>query len=317
MLVPSAAPGWTSAIVDAALEDVAAVERLVETLGLVLVEEGRGLDLRHEHEDRVGLAPGELGHLGRLVDLVGLDLDVEADVDARLLEGGDVGLPAAGAELVVLVDDVDRLHALLDHEADELVRRRVDAEGRAVDVVVVTVLFAIGDRGRLRPHEHRYLGPLGLDHVHDGAGGEHGAEEDEGVVLGLVGHHLPGDVGIALGVLRVELDLASEDAAVVVDLGHGHLDAEPPVLSRWLVRLVGHRHQHRVPIGALAGFLAGAAVAGSRIIAVVVAATPGGEERAGGQQRQQPRPARTFGHSVSPLGYGAPRRCRCPEATPN
>ena len=58
-------------------EHVAAVERLVERLGLDLVEEGRGLDLGHEDEDRVGLAPGELGHLGRQVGLVGLHLDVE------------------------------------------------------------------------------------------------------------------------------------------------------------------------------------------------------------------------------------------------
>ena len=232
-------------------EDVATVHRLLHRLSLHLVEERCRLDLCHEGEDRVGLATGELRHLCRQVGLVGLDEDVELDLDSHLVEGLAVRLATASPELVVLVDEVDGRHPLLDDVADELVGRSVNAERRAVDEVVVAVLLSVGNGRSLGADEHRDLGTLRLDHVDDGVGGEDGAEKDVRLVLGHVGDDLLRDVGVGLSVLELDGQLTAEDAACLVDLGHGHLHAEPPVGAGGLVGLVGSGDRDGVAVGAL------------------------------------------------------------------
>ena len=296
MIVPSAAPGLGQGDRRGGAEHVAPVHRLLERLRLDLVEERRRLDLGHEGEDRVGTAAGQLGDLSREVGLIRLHLDVELDLDARLVERLAIRLATAGAEFVVLVDEVDRGDALVDDEADELVGCRVDAERHPVDEVVVAVLLPVGDGRSLGTDEHRDLGTLCLDHVDDRVRREHGAQEDVGIALGHVGDDLLGHVGIGLGVLELDDDLTAEDAAGLVDLGDGHLDPEAPVLAGRLVGFVRGGDRDRVAVGT-------SAAAGG------CGARDGGccypsnrrEQCERRYQHEWPRPARNLGHANLPL----------------
>ena len=157
-------------------------------------------------------------------------------------------------------------------------------------------------------------------------------EEHVRIAFGHVGDDLLRNVRIGLRVLELGDDLAAEDATRLVDLGHRHLETEPPVGAGWLVGLVRNGHVDRVPVGALGGcrrfrrslrscrrrrrwcsvaalaVVSGVVAAGASVAALVVsAASPSRRRHRMPQRRARARrPASLAWTSVEPWAFGSP-----------
>ena len=214
-------------------------EEAVDPRQLVLLGHAEGVELGHEAE-RVGAGEGEEEHVGvGLVDgaepraeVLGVERRPrDADhVAAQLLEGR---LELAAVRLphgVVGVEDVDALA----HLVDDVLREPVGLHPR-VGLVGEVVLVELGGPHELGARDRVPVDDLVLlGHVHHrqrGAAG-HGPDEELDVVLedqllGLA----HGGGGLGLVVLRDDLDLVAEHAALGVQLLDGELDRHRLVLS--------------------------------------------------------------------------------------